>query len=99
MLGSLVYRRNPVWAQELLLSIRDDGIGFDVTAARERATRGGSLGLLGLHERVQLVGGSVEVHSTPGHGTEIHVRVPLSPASEAGPSGAIADEADSRAAG
>jgi signal transduction histidine kinase len=63
--------------QVLFLLIRDDGIGFDVPAARERVIHGTSFGLLGMQERVELAGGHFEIRSTAGHGTEIHVRFPL----------------------
>jgi signal transduction histidine kinase len=67
---------------ELHLTIRDDGIGFDVPGARQRAARGGSLGLLGMQERVLLIRGRIEIHSASGHGTEIQVRLPLTSALE-----------------
>jgi signal transduction histidine kinase len=59
------------------LLLRDDGVGFDVGAAWERATRGTSLGLLGMQERVSLVGGELDVSSTPGQGTQVRVLLPL----------------------
>jgi len=62
---------------ELRLVVRDDGIGFDVPAARERAAHGASLGLLGMEERAHLVGGQIEIESAPGRGAEIRVRLPL----------------------
>lgn len=62
----------------LELSIRDDGIGFDVHAARARAVSGGSVGLLGMQERVSLVDGEFEVVRVPAGGTELHARFPLS---------------------
>ncbi|MBV9387726.1 MAG: ATP-binding protein [Chroococcidiopsidaceae cyanobacterium CP_BM_ER_R8_30] len=62
---------------QLCLVICDDGIGFDVPAAREQATKGRSLGLLGMEERTLLVGGQIQVNSIPQRGTEIHVRLPL----------------------
>jgi len=65
---------------ELQLAIRDDGTGFDVAAARERAVRGGSLGLLGMQERVLLMGGRLDLQSTPGHGATLVARLPLAPA-------------------
>jgi two-component system sensor histidine kinase UhpB len=65
-------------ASELYMEIRDDGKGFDVAAARRRATHGASLGLLGMQERVQLVGGKLSMHSAPGQGTEVRVRIPVS---------------------
>jgi len=64
-------------AEELELVIRDNGVGFDVAAARQRATQGGSLGLLGLPERVALVGGQTSIVSTPGHGSEIRAIFPI----------------------
>jgi signal transduction histidine kinase len=56
------------------LAVRDDGIGFDVGSARERAIGGTSMGLLGMQERVSLVGGEFELLSVPGGGTEVRAR-------------------------
>ena len=64
-------------ADTLVLRIRDDGIGFNVQAAQERAIRTGSMGLRGMYERVQLVGGKIKTISAPGQGTEICAYVPL----------------------
>jgi hypothetical protein len=61
----------------LHLIVRDDGAGFDVDVAAERARRGGSLGLPGMRERLSLVGGELECKSTPGQGTEVHAVLPL----------------------
>jgi len=63
--------------RELQLGIRDDGVGFDVVAARSRAAGGGSLGLLGMQERVRLCGGSLEITSSPGAGTKLLATIPL----------------------
>jgi signal transduction histidine kinase len=57
----------------LTLAIVDDGIGFDVGAD----TRSG-MGLLSVRERVEAVGGTVEIRSHPGDGTALEVRVPWS---------------------
>jgi signal transduction histidine kinase/streptogramin lyase len=61
----------------LLLSVRDDGRGFDVAEALQRAATGRHLGLLGMRERVEALGGRLEIDSTPGQGTEIRASVPL----------------------
>ncbi len=61
----------------LELTVRDDGVGFDVALAQGWAARGGSFGLLGMRERVQLLGGSLEVESQPGRGTRIRAAFPL----------------------
>lgn len=64
---------------ELRLSVRDDGVGFDVADARRRAAEGGSTGLLGIQERVALLGGTMMLESTPAHGTVVRVQFPLNP--------------------
>ncbi len=53
------------------LHIRDDGKGFDPASVR-----GDGLGLEGMAERARLVGGELDVRSSPGAGTEISMRVP-----------------------
>ncbi len=60
---------------EVLVS--DDGVGFDVAAARERARQGGTLGLLSMDERARLAGGTLEIDSAPGCGTQVRACIPL----------------------
>jgi signal transduction histidine kinase len=56
--------------------IEDDGIGFDASAViAGKAPRG--LGLAGIRERLQTLGGGCEIESAPGKGTKINIRVPL----------------------
>ena len=62
---------------QIHLRVRDDGIGFDVATVREKAVRGGSLGLLSMEERAVLAGGGLEFKPAPGHGTEVHAWFPL----------------------
>jgi len=64
-------------AQALELGVRDNGIGFNVPAALKHARQGESLGLLGMQERIQLIGGQLAIESAPGRGTEIRARVPI----------------------
>jgi signal transduction histidine kinase len=61
----------------LQLVVRDDGKGFEVTAARGRSARGETQGLLSMQERVSLVGGELEIDSAPGRGTAIRACFPL----------------------
>ena len=63
--------------QQLHLSVRDDGVGFDVASLREQAVLGASLGLLSMEERAALAGGGLQYHATPGQGTEVHAWFPL----------------------
>jgi signal transduction histidine kinase len=58
---------------QLQLSIQDNGCGFVVAdAARKR-----SLGLVGMRERVHALGGHLDIRSTPGHGTQVSVQIPI----------------------
>ena len=60
---------------EIHISVHDDGAGFDSDAATS------GRGLAGMRERIELLGGRIEVDSEPGKGTEITARVPLRTAS------------------
>jgi signal transduction histidine kinase len=64
-------------AGTLRLVIADDGIGFDIRAAKERTARGERYGLLGMKERVAGLGGTYRVTSRPGSGTQIEAVLPL----------------------
>ena len=69
-------------ADELELWIRDNGIGFDRNAVRaDKRREGGGLGLFGMQIRAKHVGGSVEIKSTAGAGTEVRAVFPLPVAS------------------
>jgi signal transduction histidine kinase len=66
----------------LALSLRDDGSGFDLEAARRRGAAGASLGLVGMEERVALAGGTLELRSAAGQGTVLLATFPLQPEKE-----------------
>ena len=61
----------------LVLTIVDDGQGFDPAAARQRALQGGSVGILGMEERVTQAGGTLIMESSPGQGARLSARFPL----------------------
>jgi signal transduction histidine kinase len=61
----------------LILSVKDDGIGFDHEALQRRAPRAATLGLLGMQERAHAAGGVLEIHSRISKGTEIRLKLPL----------------------
>lgn len=62
----------------LLLTIKDDGVGFDRDALRKRAARDATLGLLGMQERAHAVGGTLEIDSALSKGTAVRLRLPIS---------------------
>ncbi|HEY3124710.1 MAG TPA: PAS domain-containing sensor histidine kinase [Thermoanaerobaculia bacterium] len=61
----------------LLCTVRDDGVGFDpdLLLSGDAGRRG--LGLLGVRERLDALGGRIQIRSAPGTGTELSVAVPL----------------------
>jgi len=60
-----------------LLEIEDDGLGFDVAAVNKSYDKRGSLGMVNLRERSELVNGLLDVESSPGNGTRVKVYIPL----------------------
>jgi two-component system sensor histidine kinase UhpB len=60
---------------DLLLRVQDWGRGFDPAALPDEMDR---LGLISMHERAHMLGGSFKISSQPGQGTTVSVRVPLS---------------------
>jgi signal transduction histidine kinase len=64
---------------QVTLWVQDDGVGFDPVAPRKQ----GSLGLVGLRERAQLLKGVVSIESQPGRGTRVQARIPLHRAGDA----------------
>ncbi|MFQ5855327.1 MAG: GAF domain-containing protein, partial [Anaerolineae bacterium] len=59
----------------LRVVVEDDGVGFDSEGVLTAAA--GRMGLIGMRERAQSIGGQIEVRSVPGHGTRIVLDVPL----------------------
>ena len=64
-------------ADTLHLVVCDDGAGFDPSSAGIRTADSTSMGLLGMEERVALIGGRFVIQSEPGRGTKIHAWFPL----------------------
>ena len=63
-------------AHEITMLVEDDGQGFDLVMVKDKGDK--CLGLMGMKERVNLLGGSFVIESAPGEGTTIRVRIPLS---------------------
>lgn len=55
----------------LFLSIKDDGVGFDLESLQKRAPRASTLGLISMQERAHAAGGAIEIESAISKGTEI----------------------------
>lgn len=62
---------------DLNLKIVDNGKGFNVYSALKRALSGKSIGILGMQERVELIGGKLKIDSKENEGTSIHAIFPL----------------------
>jgi len=62
--------------EDMVLSVQDDGLGFDIQAMRQRAVLGGSLGVLGMQERANLIDGQLTIHSVSGQGSSVQLICP-----------------------
>lgn len=60
------------WDESLVLTVRDNGKGFDPSVRKA-----GSFGLVGIRERAALAGGVADISSAPGRGTSVRVTLPL----------------------
>jgi signal transduction histidine kinase len=58
------------------VAVEDDGVGFDVESELVRAARGGRMGLVGMGERIRLLGGRFDVRSAPGGPTVVTASFP-----------------------
>jgi signal transduction histidine kinase len=76
-------RANNVWLtairreRELLTTIRDDGQGFNLEEVEISYATRGSIGLLNLYERAEMLGGRISIESALGRGTTVSLSVPL----------------------
>jgi signal transduction histidine kinase len=71
---SIVVERKPA---SLVAIVEDDGRGFDVRSVQAATQEEGRLGLHGMRERAQLIGGRLQLESTPGAGSSVFVEIPL----------------------
>lgn len=62
------------FADKVLISIKDDGRGFDVNNVKPS---GSGLGIVGLKERTAIIGGTISINSSRGNGTEIEINLPV----------------------
>lgn len=63
----------------LYVDICDDGEGFDLSALAARYESRGSLGMINMRERAEMIEGTFSINSEPGKGTTIHLTAPLTP--------------------
>jgi signal transduction histidine kinase len=63
------------------LTVKDDGVGFDLTTQASRCGEDFSLGLLGIRERAFNVGADISIETSPGQGCTVRLRCSL----DAGP--------------
>ncbi|MGE5250130.1 MAG: histidine kinase [Bacteroidota bacterium] len=61
--------------REVLLELKDDGVGFQMPRSPTDFAPNGHFGLLGIRERADLIGGRLEVQSAPGQGTRLSIRI------------------------
>ena len=65
---------------QVLLKVSDNGVGFEVPTSPAEFAPTGHFGLLGLHERAEMIGARLEIRSVPRQGTQVSLSLPLTPA-------------------
>lgn len=78
---------------ELRMAVEDSGAGFDATALAARDSGSARFGLFSVSERMQAMGGRIEIDASPGRGTRISMILPHWPNSDDKPS-VLASHAD-----
>jgi signal transduction histidine kinase len=61
----------------MVVEIQDDGVGFNVGAVDSNYSRRGSLGMVNMRERAEMINGAVKIDSAEGRGTRVVVYIPL----------------------
>ncbi|HHW17517.1 MAG TPA: PAS domain S-box protein [Firmicutes bacterium] len=64
-------------AEHLKITVQDNGKGFDPPSSPGSLVRAGQMGLVGMFERAELLGASIDLKSKPGTGTSLEVVIPL----------------------
>jgi signal transduction histidine kinase len=59
------------------VELEDDGIGFDMVELALSPDSGQGLGLMGMQERIEVLGGEMEITTATGYGTQVEIRVPI----------------------
>ena len=65
-------------ADQLNIQVQDNGVGFNVSRALSDAAFSDSMGLLGMKQRIESLGGEFQVESQEGTGTSVVLQLPLS---------------------
>lgn len=71
--------------EELVVEITDNGDGFDLTQTLDSAVSAGQLGLLGMKQRAEMLGGKIDVRTTKGRGTTITLTLSIRPVAAEAP--------------
>lgn len=62
-----------------ILRVKDDGCGFDIQSYLLESTPKHGMGVVGMRERAEVYGGDLKIQSAPGEGTEVELRIPMTP--------------------
>jgi len=84
--------------EHVQIVVQDEGAGFDAAEQQSDGSCAAGFGLFSLRKRLELIGGSLEVDSSPGRGTRVVVRAPCPPPVQAAAAGDGAGSAQPRSA-
>jgi signal transduction histidine kinase len=64
-------------SRQIQVSVEDNGVGFDPAESAAKAVKTGAFGLFSIRERLEELGGALEIESEPGRGTRVTMRAPV----------------------
>lgn len=73
--------------QDVVVTVADDGVGFDPAAIEDTEDAATSFGLFSVRERLDLIGGRLDIDSAPGNGCRMSIRVPKTVCGSTGSNG------------
>ena len=62
---------------DLQVTVQDDGIGFDLERISDRSNNEGGFGIFSIQERMEGLGGAMEIRTEPEHGCTVLLSLPL----------------------
>ncbi len=64
---------------DYIIEVQDNGLGFDVAKVQSNYDKRGSLGMVNMHERAEVLNAKLSIASAIGQGTRVSMRLPLEP--------------------
>jgi signal transduction histidine kinase len=72
-----IYVKASKTTEQIKIIVKDDGSGFDTSKLSPGESQTGGFGLFSIRERIESIGGELELYSKPGKGTKVILTAPM----------------------